>query len=124
MANKEAIREWIADLRSGKFKQGRGQLRQGDRFCCLGVACETFRRVTGNGRWVEDSFFPDDSELEEVYILPEPVAHWLGFGIDTSPALSFPHGVRYCSEANDDDRKRFSTIAAAIERTFLAESPS
>jgi len=33
-------RKWIDELRSGKFKQGQQWLRQGDRHCCLGVACE------------------------------------------------------------------------------------
>lgn len=32
-------REWVAALRSGKFKQGLGYLQKGDKFCCLGVAC-------------------------------------------------------------------------------------
>lgn len=31
---------WIEALRSGKYKQGRGALRRGDTFCCLGVACD------------------------------------------------------------------------------------
>lgn len=42
MTNKEEIaaryRKWIAALRSGKYKQGRGELRpEKDKFCCLGV---------------------------------------------------------------------------------------
>jgi hypothetical protein len=32
-------RKWIADLRSGRFKQGVGCLRtEDDEYCCLGVA--------------------------------------------------------------------------------------
>ena len=31
--------QWIAALRSDKYEQGRGALRTGDAFCCLGVAC-------------------------------------------------------------------------------------
>lgn len=31
---------WIKALRSGKYKQGKGALREGNLFCCLGVACE------------------------------------------------------------------------------------
>lgn len=31
---------WIAALRSGKYKQGKRKLRVEDRYCCLGVACE------------------------------------------------------------------------------------
>lgn len=33
-------KEWIAALRSGDYRQGRGQLRSEDNsFCCLGVLC-------------------------------------------------------------------------------------
>jgi hypothetical protein len=32
--------EWVDALRSGKYKQGKGTLRRGDEFCCLGVLCE------------------------------------------------------------------------------------
>ena len=32
--------EWINALRSGKYKQGRRKLRDGDYFCCLGVLCD------------------------------------------------------------------------------------
>jgi hypothetical protein len=34
-------KKWVTALRSGRFKQGRSVLNQGDRaLCCLGVACE------------------------------------------------------------------------------------
>lgn len=38
--NQAHLRLWIDALRSGKFKQTRGQLQRGNAFCCLGVACE------------------------------------------------------------------------------------
>jgi hypothetical protein len=47
MMNKELKAAWIANLRSGKYKQGVRFLRCTDsrskkeRFCCLGVLCET-----------------------------------------------------------------------------------
>ena len=31
---------WIETLRSGIYKQCKGALRNGDTFCCLGVACD------------------------------------------------------------------------------------
>ena len=33
-------KKWVAALRSGKYKQGKEVLRDGDRYCCLGVLCE------------------------------------------------------------------------------------
>ena len=37
-------RKWIEALRSGEFEQGQGALRKGNQYCCLGVACELYRR--------------------------------------------------------------------------------
>ena len=34
------IDKWIEALRSGKYKQGKGYLKKGDYYCCLGVFCE------------------------------------------------------------------------------------
>lgn len=45
--NKENIRKWVEALRSGKFQQTNGALRDLDGYCCLGVACE----VSGLGYW-------------------------------------------------------------------------
>lgn len=43
------VREWIKDLRSGKYKQGEGALKKYEnseyRYCCLGVACATSMRL-------------------------------------------------------------------------------
>lgn len=38
--DKEFCTKWVEALRSGKYQQGSGRLRIGNRFCCLGVACE------------------------------------------------------------------------------------
>lgn len=69
-------RKWIAALRSGEFRQGRGQLRRDNSYCCLGVACELYRRENGgewrhlgNGRF---SFF------DVAGLLPNEVQCWLG----------------------------------------------
>lgn len=42
MINVEFIREWIVELRSGKYKQYLMGLRtqKSNRYCCWGVACE------------------------------------------------------------------------------------
>ena len=39
-------KKWIAALKSGDFKQGKGQLRHRDNYCCLGVLCV----ITGNSK--------------------------------------------------------------------------
>ena len=45
---KELKEKWLEALRSGKYKQGRGDLRNvDDEFCCLGVLCD----ISGQGEW-------------------------------------------------------------------------
>lgn len=49
------IEKLIEALRSGDYKQGRLSLRDtDDKFCCLGVACDVFRKETGVGEWEKD----------------------------------------------------------------------
>jgi hypothetical protein len=44
------VESWCEALESGKFEQGRTRLRDGDRFCCLGVACD----MSAAGEWLFD----------------------------------------------------------------------
>lgn len=46
----ELLKTWVEALRSGKYKQGRNQLRHGNSFCCLGVFCD----IVNPEGWVED----------------------------------------------------------------------
>jgi len=39
---KQKIELWIEVLRSGLYEQGKGKLQNGNKFCCLGVACDIF----------------------------------------------------------------------------------
>src|SRR6478752_3145258 len=43
--DKKLKAEWLAALRSGKYKQGQGGLHNpdGDTYCCLGVLCDVAR---------------------------------------------------------------------------------
>jgi hypothetical protein len=38
--NPEIKAQWLTDLRSGEFEQGRGYLNIDGKLCCLGVLCE------------------------------------------------------------------------------------
>lgn len=35
---------WVEALRSGEYEQTNGALRYEDKFCCLGVACDLYRK--------------------------------------------------------------------------------
>ena len=76
------VRLWIEALRSGKYTQTKEALKENDSYCCLGVACDLYRRQTKVGKWGKSKydrsvpFFAGQSSHSG--ILPWPVANWLG----------------------------------------------
>jgi hypothetical protein len=52
------VESWIEALESGKYQQGTGQLRNGDCFCCLGVACD----LSDAGQWKHVGYVGSDSQ--------------------------------------------------------------
>lgn len=112
-------RKWIADLKSGDFQQTTGRLRLGGRFCCLGVACERYRRETGNGGWTEGGHFVVGDEEVDLG-LPAIVANWLGvsppppgmFGRSSGDEVDYDGGTL---TAENDSGRTFKEIAELIE---------
>jgi hypothetical protein len=74
---KTVMKKWVSALRSGKYKQGTGRLRDSDdQFCCLGVLCDLHRRETGRGRWRKGTYFcADGCNFAEA---PDAVVAWAG----------------------------------------------
>lgn len=59
---------WVAALRSGKYRQGRGVLNSDGKFCCLGVLCEVLNIPSTMGDNAvfyggQASFLPDSAML-------------------------------------------------------------
>lgn len=50
--DQDLVNRWIEALRSGKYTQTTGVLRNGSCFCCLGVLCDV---STDMGKWVGGS---------------------------------------------------------------------
>lgn len=67
--------QWVKALRSGKYKQGRGQLKDGNTFCCLGVLCDLFRKSKSNG---EEEQWENDVFMGNYTGLPSTVMEWAG----------------------------------------------
>lgn len=84
--------KWVEALRSGKFKQIRGNLYEKDGNCCLGVLCV----VSG---------MPNDNRLNDVHYTDELTNGLLG---------GFPSDTLW--QLNDRDRKPFPEIADFIEK--------
>lgn len=107
---KSRIRLLVKTLRSGKYKQIKGQLRIGNSFCCLGVACTIYRQITGKGRWSHNSFTAHETcDMA----LPPTVRDWFGFN-ENNPEL----GAKNAAEFNDAGFS-FKEIADKFEGKFL-----
>jgi hypothetical protein len=113
MALNAAAKKWVKALRSGKYKQGKNYLRTGDRFCCLGVACELA---------VKAGIIPPASEPtiqaavkgvlayeDQKFGLPKSVQTWLGLQDCLGRFADTTLGHL------NDKGKRFTTIARIIE---------
>ena len=103
---------WAEALRSGEFEQNTGALRVNDKYCCLGVACELYRRETGEGRWTTEDYFWIDGEARND-LLPARVAKY--FGVDRSSSFHEDGHEDQLSGLNDDGLP-FDAIADVIER--------
>lgn len=111
---------WLEALRSGKFKQGFGQLEDEVGFCCLGVL-----QVVVDGK-------VEREDGDNALALPSP--EWCRrhrFSLDansipvTDPELpslgkvvNNPYRFVTCAHANDSMRLTFTQIADAIEVDF------
>lgn len=115
--DKKIKKRWVAALRSGKYKQGKGALhnRQNE-FCCLGVLCELA---------VEDGVIPSPRLSGDHYLYelkhgfpPKSVREWAGevFGEDGDPDVpTTDEPYRTLSSMNDGGAS-FEEIAKVIQR--------
>lgn len=90
-------------LESGEFKQGRYALREGDIYCCLGVANEVFRKETGIGFWTDRDF------IGEAVFMHSETKQWFGFSFEAGHYRGSSLMID-----NDENRKTFPEIAAII----------
>ena len=123
---RERVRAWVDALRSGAYPQAMGALRRGDAYCCLGVACDLYRRATGHGdwvgRWTVDGRFvyvSPDARESAVEVLSPVVKEWFGLP-NLNPFVTIGSLVAL-GWANDAGAS-FAQIADAIEAEFLREA--
>lgn len=85
--NPEVKAKWLEALRSGEYEQGKGELRRGDTYCCLGVLCN----ISQLGRWNPyDSgaySFNVDSNLPAFGMLPKSISVWSELFVDNQNRL-------------------------------------
>lgn len=99
--NPEVKIKWLEALRSGKYKQGKGCLRAGDSFCCLGVLID----VVDPEGWCADRFQGYVHKYASSNAMPNTVLR---------NKLELPLDLNILSGMNDRG-KSFNEIADYIE---------
>lgn len=101
---------WTDALRSNNYKQGMGNLRHGDCYCCLGVLTDIYIQQHG-GEWhhdVADLY----SFQAEGGVLPRAVQEWAELD-SPNPRVS---GLDIA--ARNDDGQDFELIASLIDSSL------
>ena len=116
---KQNLTEWIAALRSGKYKQGRNALCKDGKYCCLGVACEIKNQLI-------DSPSIDGYKVtkkEEQSLMPENLWFKRTFGFEAHSGLFKIKGADddTLPILNDVYNLSFKKIANLLEQTFLKD---
>lgn len=119
---------WIQALESGKYPQGKRNLNNNGRFCCLGVACEIFSHDLRLKRTSALPFFSQDySDVAISYANeedPEPCFSLAPISVVRKLALIDEAGhindyLEYASLASmNDNGLKFAAIAK-----FIRENP-
>lgn len=102
-------RAWTEALRSDRYPQGRGVLRDGDRFCVLGVLCDLAVRAGVIEQTTAASGVT--AYAGRISTLPPDVARWAGIkdgGIVKRDRVSIAH--------LNDEGATFALLADVIER--------
>ena len=121
--DKAIAEKWVAALRSGKYKKGRGRLVDSkERYCCLGVLCDI---AIKNGVPIvrsTDGFSNLDDGYYNHMVLPSPVMEWAGMDSDDGEYYDHNGKGHTLVDVNDNlapkRRKGFKFIADIIERNF------
>ena len=108
---KDIKKKWIDALRSGKFKQGSGELcnMESNKYCCLGVLCEITRqdnphiKRTKEGHYSLHKKDSVDGQLDDAMLTY--------FGIDDEIQNEL-------IDMNDDRDKSFKQIADYIKENL------
>ena len=117
------IQKWIAALRSDKYGQTSGFLKDEQGYCCLGVACE----ISKLGNWEVANPFSnfnyciEGEDQQEYNYLPTSVTEWLGLknSVGWFGSGNDMDGYKNLIELNDEEKLNFNKIADFIEENWF-----
>lgn len=109
---KKAIADmWVKALRSGEYKQTMYTLREGNKFCCLGVLCNLHAQTHPEFAAKQEDF-SEYGGMEDVP--PEIVLNWAGLKSDVG---SYSPNELPLAHMNDNGDSFFE-IADTIEKNW------
>jgi hypothetical protein len=129
---KEVMKKWVKALRSGKFKQGTGTLKQYNskgqpQHCCLGVLCELYNSEMKKSKkkTIPEKIYDNDMDFSFGYSrfggskedLPREVMKWSGIENSLGQFNLSDNHYETLADLNDLGRK-FKTIADIIEKNW------
>ena len=94
-------KNWVAGLRSGKYQQGKFRLRNKDKYCCLGVACD----INDSSQWEKMPNSPVYLYEGCTDILPDELRNLLNLALSEATILT----------SMNDSGADFNEIADYIE---------
>lgn len=104
---------WVEALLSGEYKQGTNYLKDGDKFCCLGVLCDLHSKTALKRAEWEPDCTGGSTYLGDDVGLPEIVEDWAGFSEEDCP-LDID-GRSGAASHHNDNGCTFKEIAKAIQ---------
>jgi len=106
----EVKKLWVYALRSGDYEQGKGRLKNGDKYCCLGVLCDLHSKsgLESSEEWNGGSYKHLNS------VLSKDVLEWSGLDRNNGDFVIIDQ-IESCLTYHNDREKTFNQIADAIE---------
>lgn len=108
-------RKWVEALRGGKYEQGRGVLRDGSAYCCLGVLCDLIDpeawHLDVDGDWNHDG--------GATQVLPDSVTATAGLDSRGEPSVNGTKLWGLNDGTLNTERHSFVGIANLIEGSEL-----
>jgi hypothetical protein len=114
--------KWAKALRSGKYKQTKNVLFDGEGYCCLGVACivagaKFEKRKDNDSQHYGGQYYyvVNDDDSEDDKVLPDKIMKKMGM---KTPEGTYNTNKSLALTGLNDDGKSFNKIADFIEKYY------
>lgn len=104
----------VEALRSGKYEQGKGQLKKDNKFCCLGVLCD----ISKKSEWDYNSASKATEYDDEEGLPPDNVIKWAGLNSRNGMLSSLDISLVALNDGNITPPLTFDEIADIIQINY------